>query len=213
MKKPSFIIEPYTNEEKEKIEKTFLNTESYAKNLGGHFIRMRDLYIFRIAFLLGTRPCETLYLTWSSIDFERNEININPYTNKERNPESIILSENAKKLLLQWKEFSSKFIYCDYIFPSLNTFEPITTDAYRKRLQQVSKEAGVLKVIWYTENGQPIHNKRFYSTRKTYGHKIWEMSGDPHLLKRLLRHKNMNHQDKYVFPSKEIIKYKLDRIM
>lgn len=211
MKKPAFKVQPFSKEELVCLEKTFLNSKGYINNTAGDFNRLRDLYILKIAIHLGTRPAETLCLKWSAIDWNKNEIDINPYTNKERGTEPIILSKKAKELLLSWRDIFENYLKSDFVFPCLSTFEPMSTSGYGKILGRICKEAGIQKVLWYTSAGQPIYNKRFYSTRKTFGTNLYRNSKDPYLTARALRHKGLSHIGSYIDLSGNELKKEIDR--
>lgn len=209
---PRFSVEPYTDEDLHRIRSTFLTSNSYAHNAAADFNRWRDATIIMIASILGLRPGETLSLKWNMIDWGNNEIHIDPYSNKNRSTTPIVLNRKAKNILLTWNSLSTKYINCQWVFPSLLTFEPLTTSGYAKRLRQISKEAGVYKILWYTDAGQPIGNKRFYSARKYFGTKFWHEKKDAHLLKRALRHTKLSSQDSYVYTDKESVKAAMDEV-
>lgn len=211
-RKPAFSTEPYTDEELDKLQKAFLNSDSYARNTASDFHRWRDATIILIASILGLRPGEALALRWDMINWQNNEIYINPYSNKQRSAAPVILTDKSKNILLTWYNLSIKYIVCPWVFPSLQTFEPLTPSGYAKRLRQISQEAGIYKVVWYTEAGQPIGNKRFYSARKYFGTKFWHEKKDAHQLKRALRHSRLSSQDSYVYADKESVKAALDEV-
>lgn len=212
-RRPHMFTEPYTEEDLDKIECTFLGSELYGRCAASEFHRWRDVTILRTACLLGLRPGEVLNLRWSMINWKSNEIYINPYTNKQRDPESAYLNKAARKLLTTWRLIFNKFIpACDYLFPSLATFEPLCVSAYNKRLLQISKEAGIYKVLYHTHAGQPIGNKRFYSARKYYGTKIYLKEKDPMLVMRGLRQKKLSSTQPYIYTARADMDERLDSV-
>jgi integrase len=211
-RKPQFTTEPYTDEEINILVLTFSKTESYADNVAGEFTRRRDSTILQISAKIGLRPGEALALRWDSVDWRADQININPYSNKQRDPTSVRLCSKAKEILFNWKEVFDQHIKSPFIFPSLNTFMPITTSAWAKRLREISKEAGIYKVVWHTEAGQPMGNRRPYSARKYFGNKMFSNTGSELKTMIALRQKKMSSIQPYINQNKDIIKDDLDRI-
>lgn len=211
---PRYVSEPYTDEDLIKLEKAFLRSSSYARNTAAEFHRYRDIMILKMACVLGLRPSEALTLQWERIDWATDRIHPHPYSNKMRETEPIILSAPGKNLLLQWRSIFEKYIStCPWVFPSLQTFEPLSLSAYNKRLRQISAEAGIYKVLWFTQAGQPIGNRRFYSARKHFGTKFYENTKDVYSTMVALRQTKLSSPQPYIrAASKDSIKDIMDRI-
>lgn len=212
MKNLHITVEPYTEDELKRIEHCIMNSKQYACNTAGEFLRFRDLTIFKLGAIAGFRGSEMFYLKWSDLDFEHGLAYLTPFSNKERNAEPVVLNAGAVQILKGWKEIFDTYLHCAYCFPSLFTFEPITSCAYRKRLLEISKEAGVGRIIWYTDQGQPVYNKRLNSTRKYFATRIYAASKDPYLTMRALRQSSIRSVTQYTFISNEDIKKEEDKI-
>lgn len=212
MKHVHITIEPYTEGDLKKLEDSIMNSKQYACNLAGEFLRARDLTILKLGAVAGMRISEALYLKWDDLDLDKGLAYLTPYSNKERNADPIVLNSQAVSILKEWKIIFSKFINCAFCFPSLFTFEPITTCAYRKRLLILSKEAGVGHTIWYTAQGQPINNKRFNSARKYFATKIMRTSKDPYLTMRALRQTSLKSVTQYAYLGSDEIRKEEDKI-
>lgn len=206
MKATNITVEPYTDEELIKLETCIMNTKQYACNTAGEFLRLRDLTILKLGAIAGMRISEVLHLKWSDIDLKQGMVYLIPYSNKERNAEPIVLNDVAISIFKSWKEIFSQYLVCAYCFPSLFTFEPITSCAYRKRLLFVSREAGVGRDVWVTEAGQPIRNKRFNSARKYFATEIMLKKKDPYLVLRALRQTSLRSVQQYANYSSEHIR-------
>ena len=212
MKKIHITVEPYTEEDLIKLEHCIMNSKQYVCNAAGEFLRLRDLTILKLAVYSGMREGEVLNLKWSDIDWDKGLAYINPYTNKERNADPIVLNNKSLSILKSWKEVFSKYYCCAYCFPSIFTFEPITSSCCRKRMLALSREAGVGRTIWYTANGQPVNNKRFNSARKYFASKIMRITKDPYLTMRALRQTTLKSVTQYAYLANEDIQKKQNEI-
>lgn len=212
MKGIHITVEPYTDDELKKLQDCILTSHQYACNTAGEFLRKRDLTILELGAIAGMRISEVLYLKWNDIDFEKGFAYLTPYSNKERNSDPIVLNSKAIIIFKTWKEIFSKYLVCAYCFPSLFTFEPITSCAFRRRLLFISREAGVGRDIWFTEQGQPIRNKRFNSARKYFATKIMQKSKDPYLTMRALRQTSLKSVSQYAFLDSSDIRDEEDKI-
>lgn len=190
-KEPIRFPEIPSDDEVERICLTIRRSKSYPDNLGGDFIRKRDENLIILYATCGLRPGECLNLRWSDIDFEERKININPYWNKQRNARPARFPLRTKELLLDFLEFSRRFIVSEFIFPGLSTLEPMTTSAFGKRLRGILREAGLQKEVGRTRGGNPIYKYKPYSLRKYYGNRIRQRSGIV-AAKEALRHNNIS---------------------
>lgn len=161
-----------TEEEVAKIVNTISNSPEYQNNIAGDYLRIRDIMIITLYSTGGFRPCELLKLKWSDVNLETGEIKIDCWNNHERNGESAYLSPRIRGELVEFKEITSQYIVSVYLFPSLLTMEPITTDGFARRYLKLKKEAGVHQVIGYTKNGQPISNHSLKGLRKMFGDRV-----------------------------------------
>jgi len=182
---PKILNEDQLNIILDTIEKS----PSYMKNVTGHFLKWRDSTAILLMFYAILRPGEALQLRWDDVDEVNRIIKVKPYTNKERNDLPAVLTTPAGNILNKYKEKCKEFnITSEYIFPSVWTKMPITTDAFGKRFQGIVKEAGLSKVEWYTESGKPVYTYRLYTMRHSACTKIYKKTGSEEAVTQLARH-------------------------
>lgn len=210
---PTCSREILSDEELEKLKYAIRNSTKYLCNTAGEFLRRRDETIILLAAYAGLRPCETLRLQWSDINFKNKLIHISPWNNKQRASAPAIMSEKAKSLLIEYKKFFDQYLKNPFLFPSLITLEPITSSAMAKIFLTLTKEAGIHRVNFWSNTGQPMSNKTFYSLRKYYGNRIFNRSGSEYATMRALRQTKISSIKPYVDMHekklKEIVDYSL----
>jgi len=179
------------------------NSQEYLPNTAGEYLRQRDSTIVLVACYAGLRPGEALRLRWADIDFQSNEIRINPSNNKQKNGSAALMSTKTRDILLSYKQFQMQFINSEWLFPSLITLEPLTTSAIEKRLIRIMKRIGIHKILFLTKTGQPISNVTTYSFRKYFGTKFYKKTKDPYATMRALRQTKLSSIVPYVLADKE----------
>lgn len=191
--------QPLSEDDTLKIANTILNSPNYAPTPKGDFLRLRDCYAWLIINNLGLRPKECFQLRWADIDFDKRLIRLSPYWNKQRLDIPAILTKPAMLLLKEYKEKLNKIGFiCEYLFPSCESWMPLSTAHYAKRFLQAAKECGVAKIDWYTEAGQPKYNVRPYTGRHNFCTKIWKSTHSEIAVMKLARHLNQESAQFYV---------------
>lgn len=171
------------------VLQTISSGSNYQKNKLGEFLRWRDSTAICLMSMCGLRPAECLMLKWEDVDFNSRLIKINAYHNKERNNMPAILTKPAILILENYKKAIDNFnIKCDFLFPSVWTWQPITVDAFGKRFQSLCKEAGLLNLEYYTESGRPVYNFNLYSMRHAFCTKIYKATKSEEAVTQLARH-------------------------
>lgn len=151
----------------------------YQHNYTGQFHKHRDSVAAQIMFYTGLRPAECLNLKWSDINFERCYINIDPFSNKERNGTPAVFPERCYNALIVYKkQLEIMGITCEFLFPSMWTWKPMTSDAYAKRMQRIFRETGLLNLQYYDKAGMPHYDKSPYIFRHSFGTNIYKNTGD-----------------------------------
>lgn len=178
-----------SEEDLQKIVFTIDNSPRYSKNQSGEYMKWRDATMFMTMYYCILRPMECSHLRWSDIDFEKREININPINNKERNNLPAMIPEKALHVLTEYKEKLKEFgISNEWVFPSLLTWLPMTTDHLGKRFTRVVREAGILKFEYFDEYGRPKYNYNMYSLRHSACTKVYRETHSEKAVSLLARH-------------------------
>lgn len=188
-----------TDTEVNKIAETFLKSKNYPENKLGRYMRLRDRTIWLLLNYCGLRPKEAMQLRWSDVNFDERKIYLQPYWNKERNDTPAVLTLPAIKLLNDYqeklKQMGLRFEDC---FPSNLTWEPISTDWYRKKLLSIAKEAGVAKVVFYNDANQPKYNVKPYTGRHNFCTKVYKNTHSELAVMLLARHTDPHSAHFYV---------------
>ena len=191
--------QPLSEEDTIKIANTILNSDRYMPSKQGEFLRLRDCYAWLILNALGLRPKECLQLKWEDIDFDRRIVKLSPYWNKQRLDIPAVLTRPAMNLIVEYRMKLEKLgILTEFLFPSTLTWQPLSTDHYAKRFLQAAKEAGVAKIEWFTEAGQPKYNVRPYTGRHNFCTKVWKSTHSEIAVMKLARHLNQESAQFYV---------------
>lgn len=212
IKEPHYIREAFTEREIDLMIQLINSPNYYNQTTASRFLRQRDKTILLFACYTGLRPAELLCLKWSDIDFESNLIYISPFNNKCREALPAIMPVKAREIILEYKKVFDEYITLPWIFPSLITFDPITTDTFDKKLIKLQKEAGIHRVRFIDTMGRKVAAKTFYSTRKYYGTTVYKRTKDLHLLKRALRHRYVSSGDPYVLISTDDTREKINNV-
>lgn len=182
-----------------KIANTILESQAYMPTRHGDFLKIRDSYAWLIINALGLRPKECLQLKWEDIDIENRIIKLSPYWNKVRIDIPAILTKPAIRLILDYKDKLNKLgFYSPYLFPSLLTGEPVSVGNYGRRFLTAAKEAGIAKIAWYTEGGQPKYNVKVYTGRHNFCTTIWRKTHDTTCVKECARHLKLESAQAYI---------------
>lgn len=189
-----------------KIADTIMQSQSYMPTVQGEFLRLRDAYAWLVINSLGLRPKECLSLKWSDIDFKNRLVKVSPYYNKARVDFPATLTKPAIEYI---EEYTNKLndlklnLSTEYLFPSVLTWQPMSSGNYARRFLAAAKEAGIAKISWYTESGQPKYNIRPYTGRHNFCTKIWRVTHDTTSVQKLARHKKLESSQAYIHLSNE----------
>ncbi len=180
------------------------NSLLYHKNGVGEYMKWRDVTMFMLMYYCGLRPKECICLRWEDVDIKKREIRINPLNNKERNNMPALMSMKSINLLITYKEKINMLgISNAWIFPSVLTMLPLTTDYLGKRFQRIVAEAGLQKVDYYTEDGRPFYNYNMYSLRHSFCTKIYSKTKSEKSVSALARHLSPESAHIYIHLDKE----------
>lgn len=109
---------------------------------------LRDRLILTLMYDTGIRSSELIGLKFSSLRLAEGIAKIDGKGRKQRN---VILSQNCIRLLSAWLPIRNSLIVTkeaeDYIFVSLNDFEPMTRYTLWRIVHTYSKRAGIAKNI------------------------------------------------------------------
>lgn len=191
--------QPISEEDTLKIAKAILESKEYMDTSLGNFLRLRDCYAWLIINALGLRPKECLSLRWVDIDFKARKVRLSPYWNKQRVDIPAVLTKPAMELILEYEQKLNEIGFSSpYLFPSSLTLDPLSTSNYAKRFLRAAKEAGVAKIVWKTDAGQPKYNIRPYTGRHNFCTKIWKATHSEIAVMKLARHLNQESAQFYV---------------
>jgi|GEM_PF-5517505 len=178
-----------TEDELSKIIDAINKSASYWQNKMGDYNRERDKAIILLMYYCGLRPLETLVLSWRDVDYEKDLIYVRPYYNKERNDTPAILTAPGKRILLKYQEVLKQLdINSEFVFPSMLTGVPLTSDSFAKRFQKIVKEAGISKIDFYTAYGRPVYSVHPYTLRHSFCTKIYKKTHSEEAVTQLARH-------------------------
>lgn len=182
-----------------KIVENIFNTERYMNTKLGDFLRLRDAYAWLLINNAGLRPSECLNLQWSDIDFEKRQIKVSPYWNKQRIDLPAVLTIPAERLIKEYRDKLKKLgIMSSYLFPSTANWSALSPARFARIILIAAKECGVAKVEWITESGQPKYNIRPYTGRHNYLTKVYKATGSEIAVMKLARHLNQQSAQFYV---------------
>lgn len=190
---------PLSDEEVKLIADTILNSHSYMPTKQGDYLKLRDSTVWRLANAVGGRPKEILGMKWSDLDFDKRTIKLGIFSNKERNDTPITLTKPAMQILIDYRmELERLGFICEYIFPSTESWQPITSQNYARRFLQACKEAGLAKIEYFTTSGQPKYNIRPYTARHNFCTKVYKKTHSERAVQELARHKSPESSRVYI---------------
>lgn len=190
---------PLNDNEVMMIADTIRNSRRYIKNRLGEFLRLRDSTAWLLMNYAGLRPGECLKLKWTDIDFNKRMIRLSPYWNKVRIDIPAMLTKPAERLIINYrKQLEEIGILCIYLFPSVQSWQPLTTERYGDVIRNAGKECGIAEVDWYTESGQPKYNLRPYSARHNFLTRVYKATGSEIAVMKLGRHLSQESAQFYV---------------
>lgn len=193
-----------TEEELNKLCHVIIESESYPFNNRGLFFRWRDITMIKLIFYGGLRPGEMLNLRWKDVDFEKNTLKVQPYFNKVKIERPVQLSHPAKEALLDLYAVCKDIgIFFAFIFPSAETFEPVTVDWFHRIFKRYAKEANILKIDWVDDFGRKHYNYTPYSGRRWFGTEVYRRTKSDLAVKFLMRHRQLRSSEPYIQPSEE----------
>ena len=193
-----------SKEELSKVILTIARSTRYDKYGAGKFLRIRDATIQLFLFYTGLRPSEALNLKWADIDFNNRMIHIDALSNKERNEMSAVLTLPAERIINQYRyELELMNIKCEFVFPALWTWKPITVDSAGKLFRILAKEAGINEVNFYLDSGKPRYKLNMYSYRRKFGTEVYNKADDILAVMKLLRLTTPKSIPSYVIYSDE----------
>lgn len=188
-----------TDEDISKMLEVVMNTKKYPKNNRGMFMRWRDRTILIMYFYCGLRPGECLNLRWKDIDFIKHIIFVQPYFNKQKIDIPAKLTAPAERALLTFKKVCEDMgFHFEFIFPSLDSFEPLSVDRYGRIFREIGIEAGILNISWYTDAGQPKYNYRQYSGRHWFGTEVYRKTHSESAVQAMMRHLSRQSSEPYI---------------
>ena len=197
-------LDPFTPEEEESVIKCYQYLDELSRDM---------LFVMHS---LGLRPADTSTLTITDLIESNNGCRLNVYMNKvnrynvieinkEDKYESLELSDTVYKILkknidISIEKFKEKAIY---IFQKNEEYPFNVTEDIMPKLQKVIKAHNILD-----RNGEPLHAYG-YRFRYTFGTNAINKYNDPHLVKELLGHSNLNTQLYYTrYSPATIMQYK-----
>lgn len=191
-----------TEAELGKIINVILTSTTYAlQNPLGEFIRHRDKTCHILRAYCGLRPGEALNLRWEDIDFEKKEIRLQPYFNKQKIDLPATLTAPAERALVAYKNFLDVIgFHSTFLFPGTQSLQPMTVCGLRRRWRKACREAGINKVNFYDEKGAPRYDFNLYSGRIFFGSSIYKKTHSEKATQLLLRQLSMRSVEPYILP-------------
>ncbi len=114
--------------------------------------------IFVVAYHVGNRLGELRWLLWPQVDFDHNQIRLNPGTTKNKKGRTLpIYGEMREWLLMQKSIRDTKFPACRYVFFQ-NDGRPIGD--FRKAWASATKRAGQTGLLFHDLRRSAIRNMR-----------------------------------------------------
>ncbi|MGH9395676.1 MAG: tyrosine-type recombinase/integrase [Terriglobia bacterium] len=113
--------------------------------------------IFVVAYHLGNRLGELRYLRWNQVDFQRNQIRLNPGETKNKKGRGLpIYGEMREWLAMQKAIRDLKHPKCSYVF---NNEGKLIVD-FRKAWKSATRKAGLSGVLFHDLRRSAVRNMR-----------------------------------------------------
>lgn len=190
---------PLNDDEIVLIADSMLHMNDYMNSKLSQFIKYRNYTAWLLMNYAGLRPGECLKLRWQDINFEKRRIQLSPYWNKVRIDIPAILTKPAERIIISYrKELQKIGIFSIYMFPSVSSWEPLSTDRFGDIVRKAALSCGVAHIDWFTEAGQPKYNVKPYSGRHNFCTKIWKKTHSELAVMNLARHTNQESAQFYV---------------
>lgn len=189
------------------LNKGFLDDE--AERIFRVVKKKKVLLLFKLMDGLGLRVGEAVSIPKENVDLSQRRLWI--YSSKNSVPTLFFLHDEVYSLMLEYYEENKDLIARSaYWFPSgnpRNKTDHLSPNWLRNEMQVARKLAGLEMVYAHSEEARPRKLQRLtmHSFRHHFCRKVWVKTGDFYLTKKLSRHKNAEHLERYIHLEQEEI--------